>query len=169
MAKGLYSNYKNFLIKHQLFDNNTFNYIKNNSVLVDFKSLEDYNSYGCSTVLDERGRLVQVIPCVPFLNDDISIAINVFVYVEALILISLIGRKIDNKYIDRKWPFIFFKLYLLENKDLLKYQEKIQFSDTLKYSDDLIYGYCHDDFNLKIYARMIKRRAKDYLSNKKDI
>ena len=169
MPKGMYSKYKKFLIKHELFDNNTFNFIKDNSVMFDFESIEDYKSFGCSIVLNEKGRLVQIIPCVPILKDEETVAINMFVYTEALLLIPLIGKKFDNKYIDKKLPFIFLKLYIMENKELLEIQNKMQFGGGEQYSDELIDTYCQDNLNLSNSARMIKRRARNYLYSRKDV
>lgn len=172
MSNDMYYKYINFLKEHELYDKKTFEYIKRNSVMIDYSNIEEITSIDCSIVLDEKERLVQVIPCVPFLKNDDMVAINIFIYIRALMLIPNIGRRYDERYYNKLLPFLFVKLYMLENKNtnLLNFEKKLMFillqTQEINGENTLIDCYFKDKNKLNNSARKLKRKTKNYLYNK---
>ena len=123
----MYSKYINFLIQHNLFDKGIFQYLQKNLVFIPFKSIDEYHSIGCTIILNHNEKLVGFIPCVPYLENDKAVAINIFVYVQALMLLPNIGKVYDERDYDYTLPFIFQKHYILETKNisLLEYHERM--------------------------------------------
>lgn len=175
MSQEMYFLFENFLKRHELFNEKVYNYIKDNSVLVKYKNIEDFSSIGCSIVLDRKGRLSQVIPIVPLPKNKKMVAINIFIYVQAMILIPNIGKVFDENSYNNILPFVFQRLFILENsnKYLLSFEEKMtanlcrenqkKYDNIMIHRNTLIEGFKKDKESLNNEARKIRRKAKNYI------
>ena len=176
MSKEMYSKYKNFLIEYGLFDEEIFEFINSKSVLINYKKIDEFKSFKCAIVVNENGTLIDVIPCVPFLKNDECVAINIFVYVQAMMLIANIGKFHDERNYSDLFPLIFQKLYILENKNynILEYEKKMlkklfeskgmNYNNVIENKEILINEY---NKNNKIFNNSLnktKRRAKNYVN-----
>lgn len=169
MSKEMFFQYIHFLKKHQLFDEATYQYIREHSVVINAKKKDDNFLMGCTTVLDEDKKLIDLIPCFPFMRNQKMVAVNVFVYVQTLMLLPRIGQDYEESSMDTLLPLLFFKLYILENSSeaLLKYEKEImnkQFLDNpLCQEDYWLYQLSEHSDSLYAYSRRLKRTSKDWV------
>lgn len=171
----MYSKYLRFLHKHKLYDKNIFEYINNHSVIINYNKIYEFNSFGCSVVVDEHGRLVEVIPVIPLLKNDKMVVISIFTYVQAMMLIPNIGRKYDERYYNKVIPIVFLELYIYENNSiyLSNFEKQIilkmfnqseeQYEKAIQYKDFLINSYNKNSNIIDSQARRIRTKARDYL------
>lgn len=178
MSKKLYQEYISFLKKHGLYDNKCFSYIQSQAVLVDYQGLEDKNLIGCAINIDRSGRLRSFVPCLPYLNNKKMVAISIYVYTQALMLISKLGKEYEEDFYSRSLPLFYLKLYLVENANevLWQYDQQIeknllenetnQSKLLLEYLERLLENYYQENSEAKKLGRKTKRLAKKCLFQK---
>jgi len=178
MSHDMYVEYRSFLNKYKLYDKQIFDYILEKSILVNHKKIDEFHSFGCSIVVDQKGKLVEIIPCVPFLKNEKMVAINIFVYVQAMMLIPNIGKTYDERFYNKLFPVVFLELYILsvQNKKLLEFEKKMifnmfnqdeeQYENAIQYKDFLINSYNKNNNSLDSQARRVRRKAINYLNKK---
>ena len=159
MSQEMNCKYLSFLYKHKLYDKIIFEYINNHSVRINHSKIYEFNSFGCSVVIDEYGRLVEIIPVFPNLKNEKMVIISIFTYVQAMMLISNIGKKYDERYYDKLLPIIFSELYIIDNKitNLANFEKQIilkmfnkngeQYEKIIQYKDFLINSYNKNNNN----------------------
>ena len=118
----LYNEFINFFIKHGLYDENTFNYLKRNSTIFDYREEEKRPFIGYSySAPNDILREIEIF--VPIITDYKTLLINIYVYMHAIILYKQMGKKIETNDYNCVLPMLYEKIYQLENprEELEKY------------------------------------------------
>lgn len=124
---NLYTEFINFFKKHNLYDEEMFNYIRNNSILIDYREIDKRIFIGCYYISDNDGILRQIKICVPIINNQITTLINIHEYIHAITLYKYLNKKGTIEKEDETLPMLFELLYVLENpnKELHEYLNTI--------------------------------------------
>ena len=171
-----YTKFIDFFKKHNLYDKEGFEYLRNNSIMFDYRDEEAISllGWGCRWNIRNGKYLDKINLIVPFLDNDLTVLINIHEYTHGIMLYKYLGKKlkIDNDI--EMLPMMYERLYFLENStlELAKYEEmydktissdsEIKYILGLKYRDELIEKYNNGyDFNkLDRYAKKLARRYK---------
>lgn len=122
-----YTEFINFFKKHNLYNEEAFNYIRNNSKLIDYREEEKREYIGCYYVFDQKKSLNSIKLIVPYITDKITILINIHEYIHAIIFYQHLGKKIKIEEDIEVLPILFEQLYSneLQNPKLQKYLENL--------------------------------------------
>ena len=125
MAYELYKEFINFFKKHGLYDENIFNYIQKNKITFDYYDEERNYKIGYYPTI-RNDILTNVTIYVPFINNQKTLLINIYIYMHAIQLCSKLGQKIDNIDNNETLSMLYQKIYLQENpnQELEKYLSK---------------------------------------------
>lgn len=179
MANEFYTKFKQFLIKYDLYEERSFHYIWDHSVLVDYRE-DDYQELigNCSLIIGNNEKLIDIIPCLPYLTNDTTVAISIYAYVQALTQLPRIGKKYqEHIFYTYILPMVYEKLYILENanKELLDYEANMidhllkdgssKYETVLKCRDELIDYYTKNHTKANQVGKKAKRLAKKYIDS----
>ena len=110
-----YNDFINFFKKHNLYDEEIFNYIQKNRTLFDYRDEEQRIFIGCYYTCNKQGILQKIKLCVPFIDNQITLLINIHEYIHAIELYKNIGKKYEQKDTEETLPMLYEQLYYLEN------------------------------------------------------
>ena len=112
----------NFLKETELYNEEVLEYIKPNTVKVDY-SPEAIDFIGCFPVTDENNKLRAIRMCVPKMIDDITVAINIHEYVHLLMIYRSLNKEYEEPKDAELMPVYYELAYLKENNldDYLNY------------------------------------------------
>lgn len=170
-----FDKYMAFLRKHELYDEYFFDYFWNRAVHVDIRDEEYQGLFGSNVpIINEKNKLIDLVPCMPFIDNDKAVAIGIYTYVHALTQTPRIGKKHnDNKYFCYILPMFYERIYIIENENeaLLKHEEEIRYNieigDSLENKlilqsvDELVDSYKRHKMNEKQIARRARRIARE--------
>lgn len=162
-----------FLKRHSLYDEKVLKYVNEQAIDSDINE-HDFLLGSCHIFVNNKtGKLEQIIPCMPNLMDDYSVMIAIYTYINALLLMPMIGKSYDdNLFLHYFLPLFYKKIYILENptSELLVYEDKMR-ERLVKYSpdkfkfifdliDELTSNYNKNNVDNKQMAKKIKRIAR---------
>ena len=139
MADQLYLKFINFFKNHNLYDEQTFKYIRENAILFDYLEEEKRSFIGCYYNFDKRGCLIKIVIGVPIIKDEQTLLINIHEYIHAISLYSKLGTKCKIGIEREILPLLYEKIYLNENpnEELERYvnmlNQKIIESNQIEY------------------------------------
>ena len=67
----------NFFKEHNLYDEKIFNYLKNNSIMVDYENPEERSFIGCFYILDQRNILRKIKLNLAYVMNEETTLINI--------------------------------------------------------------------------------------------
>lgn len=169
----LYNEFINFFIKHGLYDENTFNYLKRNSTIFDYREEEKRPFIGYSySAPNDILREIEIF--VPIITDYKTLLINIYVYMHAIILYKQMGKKIETNDYNCVLPMLYEKIYQLENprEELEKYLIELddntrenglkQHKIALNMQDELLDYYKKKKPSFQKLERKVKRLSRKY-------
>ena len=109
-----YIDFIKFFKRHNLYNEEIFNYLKNNSTLIDYLDTDARSSIGYH-VFNQNNRLQSINLCVPFINNQITILINIHEYLHGLILYQYLGKKYQIGPDTETLPILYESIYISEN------------------------------------------------------
>ena len=161
----------NFFKKHNIYDEEMFNYFSQNSTMIDY-DIEEYRGFvGCWPNINKQNILIGFHVNTPYYKDDKTALITVHELIHAKLCYDKIGYFYKKSITDETLPFLYEKLYLLENysPELEKYQEYLDslidenrvnaYLFALKNRDYLLSKY---NYNFKEMQRLTKRLSKKF-------
>ncbi|MCI6266834.1 MAG: hypothetical protein MR598_08335 [Erysipelotrichaceae bacterium] len=178
MANEFYDKFRDFLKRHELYEEKSFQYIWKQAVFVDYREEDIRDLIGnCAVILDNKEKILNIIPCFPFLRDDITVVISIYAYVQALMQLPRLEKKYqENILYGYILPMYYEKLYILENENevLLQYEENMinhllkdgssKYQDILKCRDELVAYSQNNNFSAMKIGRHAKRLARRYVN-----
>ena len=112
-----YLEFITFFIKHNLYNEEMFEYIRENSFLIDYREEEKRPLIGCQYTFDKKDRLTRINLLVPIMHDKLTILINIHEYLHAITLYKYLGKKCKLGFEKETLPMLFETIYALENQD----------------------------------------------------
>lgn len=110
-----YQKFINFLISHNLNNENVLNYWKDNKVQFDYLDIDQREFIGCYfLIIDNKLKQIQIR--VPYINDDKTILINIHEYIHLLLTHPYLNKEIILGNDKEVLPIYYEKLYINENK-----------------------------------------------------
>ena len=88
-----YNDFIKFFKKHNLYNEEIFNYIQKNRTLFDYRDEDQRIFIGCYYICNKQGILQKINICVPFINDPITLLINIHEYIHAIESYKNISKK----------------------------------------------------------------------------
>lgn len=141
-----------FLKKHKLYKEEVFNFIKNKTLLVDYKDERSVGFIGCFPVM-ENNIIKDIRLCIPRLVDDISVAINIHEYMHLLKMYNHLNCEYFFDNSEEVLPVIYEMIYLTDNSllDYIAY-----YRDKINENDNDLYKYALSIWDKK--ANQLNRR-----------
>ena len=113
MAQNLYNDFINFFKKHGIYNENIFKHINDNKVIFDYLDEERNYQIGYHPIIKE-GILTDVIVYVPFINNQKTLLINIYVYMHAIQLCKYLGKKINLNNNTEVLSMLYERIYVNE-------------------------------------------------------
>lgn len=150
MEPKLYNEFINFFIEKGLYNEITFDYLRNNSKIIDYIDKEARQEIGCYHITKNQ-ILKGVCICVPMIKDYKTLLINIYVYTHAIQLCKQMGKKIDSKMNNQILPMLYERIYVEENPNSIL----IEYIDTLNnYTKE--HGPKEDQISLGIQKELLE-------------
>lgn len=172
-----YKDFIDFFKKHNLYEEKMFDYIRRNSTLLDYRDDEQRIFIGCFYICGKQNILQKIKLCVPFINSQITILINIHEYLHAIELYSKIGKKYQSKDTEEVLPMLYESLYFLDNpsKELenhllylnsrIKDDSKESYKIALSIEKELLKYYKEENPDFKKLQNKVKKLTKQYKKN----
>lgn len=112
-----YIEFINFFKNHNLYNENMFNYLRNNSIQFDYLDEEKRPYIGYHYITDKNSILTKIILYVPYIDNQKTILINIHEYIHGIILYNNLEKKFKQGTDSEILPLLYERLYLTENKD----------------------------------------------------
>ena len=170
-----YNNFVNFFKKHNLYNEEMFKYIQKNTTHFDYRDEDQRAFIGCYYTYDKQRILKKIKVCVPFINNQITLLINIHEYIHAIELYKNIGKKYEQKDTEETLPMLYELLYYLENpnKELEAYLTELNKKITKKSSkayqialliqEELLTYYQKKNPTFKQLQTKVKKISKSYI------
>ena len=174
-----YNNFISFFKKHNLYNEEMFKYIQNNRTLFDYRDEEKRIFIGCYYICNKQGILQKINVCVPFIDNQITMLINIHEYIHAIELYKNIGKKYQQKDTEETLPMLYEQLYYLENpyKELERYlielNNKITKNSSKSYQialliqEELLSYYQKTNPTFRKLQTKVKKLSKSYIKSNK--
>lgn len=127
MANETYRKFINFFQKHNLYNEEIFDYLRLNSILFDYLDEDTRPFIGCYHTLDKDLKLKKIELCVPLIADEKTILINIHEYTHGILLYEYLNKKIKITNDCETLPLLMERIYLEENpsQELEEYIKKL--------------------------------------------
>ena len=156
-----------FFKKHNLYEEEIFDYIRNNLTLVDYDDDTQNIFIGCYYMTDKKNILKGFKLYVPRIYNDITMIVSIHEFVHAIISYKYLGKKYIVDITSEALPMLYEKIYINEHP-LIKYGNKLDemintnnndsYSFGLNVRDTLIENY---DYNIENSKKLIKNLKKN--------
>ena len=124
MNINYYQKFIDFFERHELYDKETFDYLKNNTQLFDYRDTDQHGFIGCF-YLTKKGILQKINLILPFIDSDITTLINIHEYTHGIIAYKKINSILTENIVNETLPLLYERIYLEENKDNENLREHI--------------------------------------------
>ena len=160
-----------FFKRHNMYEENMFNYLQNNTMMIDYKNEDERDFIGCFYIF-LNGKLDKICLVLPYLMDDMTTLINIHEITHGIYMYKLLGKKVTIKKDIEVLPMLYERIYINEtnSKELLELandlDKKIRHEDNyllgLKLRDELlrIYNYDFEDINKKA-KKLVKKELRN--------
>ncbi len=157
-----------FLKDNNIYDEKVLEFFKNNSTYVDFKDDDTKYFIGCYPKV-ENGILKGVNICVPDMEDEVTVTINIHEYVHTLELYKKLNKEYKETSYEEVLPVFYELIFFKENvktmadyskfyeEHLMKYYEK-EYLMVIELYNDLIKEY--GDTSIEHLEKRVKRLIK---------
>lgn len=173
MTKNYYNEFIDFFKKHNLYDQEMFDYLNEDKIIIDYRELERRSEIRCYHQIINN-TLNKVWVCVPVICDYKTLLINIYIYMHAIQLYKQLGKKIKPQTTNQSIAMLYEKLYLEENPntELKEYisvldnytKEKgtIEEKTSLEIQQDLLEYYNKKKPNFNKIQKKAKKISKKY-------
>ena len=117
-----YTKFVEFLKSHNLYDEEIYKYWYDNSMRFDYR-VEEGRDFINTYYKFENGYLVMIYSFLPFIDNDVTILINIHEYIHTYVMYDKLGKKCRIGKDCEILPMLFEKLFVKENSndELLNY------------------------------------------------
>lgn len=161
-----------FFKRHNLYDEEVFNYLEKNAMMIDYRDEDQRTMIGCFYILDRNEILKKIQVNVPYVYDDVTALITVHELVHGIENYPKIGKRFKKEMTIETLPILYEKLFMLENpsEELIKYgayldkiiesSEQRDYLFALKARDELIKEYNYDMKKMQKKAKRLSRKYR---------
>lgn len=165
------SNLIDFFKRHNLYNEEMFDYFSRNSSMIDYEDKEQRLFIGCFYTFGKDKRLKDIHLNVPYVYNDITMLVSIHEFIHAIILYKNINKKVNIGIDKEVLPMLYEKIYINENNNpiLIEYEKKLnklinpkedkEYVIGLALRDQLIENYNYDFEKL---SRKVKRLVRKY-------
>ena len=162
----------NFFKKHNLYDEETINYLKENTMLIEYDYPDERAIIGCFYILDQNNILRKIKVNIPYSNNEKMILINIHELVHGIENYKKIGQVFQKDLTIETLPLLYEKLYILENqsKELIAYSKYLdnlietnsekEYKFGLSIRDELLENYSYNMQDMQKLAKKLVRKYK---------
>ena len=163
-----------FFKRHNMYDEKMFEYLQENSTMVDYKDPEQRPFIGCYYIQGKNNILQKIVLYVPYVYDNTTALIDIHEITHGIENYYKIGKKFEKNITVEALPLLYEKLYILENPtdELIEYgryldekadrHREIQYRFALKIRDELLSNY---NYNMKKMEKKVKKLSRKYHEN----
>lgn len=153
-----YKQFLDFLQRHKLYERESFVFISNHTVNINYNNQEERDFIGCYYSKDEEDKITNFKVWVPEIIDTTTLFINIHEYVHALILYKYLNEKYEIGLEKEALPLMYEKMYAIEEENISAKDYEKNLKETIneinteeyiigkKIAEELIYK--HDDIKL---------------------
>lgn len=158
-----------FFKRHNLYEEEMFKYLSENSMMVDYLDEEQRAFIGCFYILNKRGILDRIQLNIPYVYNDETALINIHEIVHGILYYQKLGKKFKKDITVEALPMLYEKLYILENpsEEFIKYGEYLdriieenpqkEYKFGLDVREELLKNY---NYNIKKMSKKVKRLSR---------
>lgn len=160
-----------FFKRHNMYDEEIFNYLQKNSIMIDYNDPEQKDFVGCFYILDKNDILKDLKLSLPYVNNEKTMLISIHEITHGIENYMKIGKKFIKDITIESLPLLYEKLYIIENpsEELIKYSEYLdklitdecdkEYKFALAIRDELIKKYT---YNMKKTSKLVKKLSRKY-------
>lgn len=160
-----------FFKRHNMYEENMFNYLQNNTMMIDYNIEEDRAFIGCFYIF-LNGKLDKICLVLPYLMDDITTLISIHEITHGIYMYKKLNKKVKIENDIEVLPMLYERIYVNESNNikLLEFannlDKKINNEERyllgLKLRDELLryYNYNFNDINKKA-KKLVKKELKN--------
>lgn len=117
----------NFFKEHNLYEEKMFDYLQNQSTMVDYQNPDERIIIGCYYILDKKGKLKELMLNLPYVYDEKTMLINIHEITHGIENYQKLGKRFKNNITIETLPLLYEKIYIQEvnNEELTKYGESL--------------------------------------------
>lgn len=116
MSLNYYQKFIDFFKRHGLYNQEVFDYLRKNSIQFDYRDTDYQPLIGCF-YLTKGNKLTKINLIVPYINNDITVLINIHEYIHGIIAYKYINKRFSEDLNSETLPILYERIYLEENKD----------------------------------------------------
>ena len=160
-----------FFKKHNMYDPVMFEYLQENSMMIDYRDPDQQDFVGCFYKLNKNDILTNVYLNLPYVYDEKTMLISIHEITHGIENYLKIGKRFKEDITLEALPLLYEKLYIMENPsdELAEYasyldakitkscQQEYQFG--LKIREELIKNYHYD---MRKMSKLVKKLARKY-------
>ncbi len=136
----------NFFKRHNMYDEKTFNYLSNHTIMIDYNDPEQRDFIGCFYILDKFNRLQSISLGLPYVFNEKTMLISIHELTHGIENYLKLGKKFKKDITIEALPLLYEKIYINENPN----EELIKYS---KYLDDIIINNCEKEYQFALVIR----------------
>ena len=160
-----------FFKRHNMYDKTVFEYLQNNSTMIDYNDPDQRKFSGCFYILNKNDILKDIKLYLPYVNNEQTMLISIHEITHGIENYMKIGKKFIKDITLEALPLLYEKLYIMENpsEELIKYGEYLDKIITEEYAkeykfalairEELINNYHFDMIEM---SKLIKKLSKKY-------
>ena len=146
-----------FFKRHNMYNDRMFEYLQNQSTMIDYNDPEQRCFVGCFPILDKNDKIIKIKLNLPYINNDETMLISIHELTHGIERYQEMGKKYKKDITIEALPLLYEKIYILENpvKELVEYG---------KYLDSMIDEKCAKEyrFGLKIREELLKQYNNNF-------
>lgn len=105
-----------FFKRHNLYDEEMFNYFQNNSIMVDYMLEESHDIIGTYYIFSKNNKLKSLYLVIPYLYDERTMLISIHEIVHAICIYNRLNKSLLIDESIEILPMLYEKIYVLESK-----------------------------------------------------
>lgn len=162
-----------FFKRHNLYDEEMFKYLQNNTTMIDYHIKEQRDLIGCFYTFVNNNILKTIHLNVPYIYDDITMLINIHEIVHGIELYKKLNKKAKINNMCEILPILYEKIYIEEtnNDDLRKYHQQVnnnigrkdkRYHIAFSIIEELYQQYDYDINKAKKISKQLIKQRKSY-------
>ena len=161
-----------FFKKHNLYEEKMFDYLQNQSTMVDYQNPDERIFIGCYYSLDKKSKLKKITLYLPYVYDEKTMLINIHEITHGIENYQKLGKRFKNNITIETLPLLYEKIYIQEanNEELTQYgkmldkiileKEKNEYVFGLRAREELIRNFNNEDIDKM--SKKCKRLIRKY-------
>jgi len=151
-----------FFKKHNLYNEEVFNYLSENALMIDYTSPEETLLIGTFYEVDKQERTIQKIHMIiPYVTDDITMLMNIHEIVHGIELYQYLNKQYTEEIDKEALPLLYERIYILESEKQSLYDYGYYLDSLITPEDKSYY------FGLSIREKLLKHYNYNYSKMKK--